>query len=231
MSSQFIVINEIEELLNEMNDGLTGSIGTINSTVNTINTNMAKQTDLTTVKTNTAANNTESSTGTLSQKLAYLINRRDRIVTSSNANIKTLISNNDISLVANESPSEDIFSFYFGYSGEYKLLITYSGSLNYISGAGTKPQADLNVAIESVEGNQLVKTINIATFSNSNVSINKTTKEICLFGSRGSKVSANFSIKNGSTYINGSYYYSTLNINIESAKVCGTLNEVKSAII
>lgn len=67
MSSPFIIINEIEELLNDMNDGLTSTLSTINTNVNTI------KTDVSAVKSATATNNTPSKTGVLSAKSAYII--------------------------------------------------------------------------------------------------------------------------------------------------------------
>lgn len=67
MSSPFIIINEIEELLNDMNDGLTSTLSTINTNVNTI------KTDVGAVKSATAVNNTASKTGVLSAKSAYII--------------------------------------------------------------------------------------------------------------------------------------------------------------
>ena len=61
MSNPFIIVDEIEELLNDMNDDLTATINTVNNNVNT-------------VINNTKINNTASGTGSLSQKLSWIGN-------------------------------------------------------------------------------------------------------------------------------------------------------------
>lgn len=89
--ADIIVLNEITELLNNVNSGLSTSISNVKSTVDTISTNVnTANTNINTIKTNTAATTTENSSGTLSAKLTYLINRRDRICVVSNTTIATL---------------------------------------------------------------------------------------------------------------------------------------------
>ena len=67
MSSPFIIIDELEEKMDEVNSGLSTSISNVKSVADSI------KTVVDTIDTNTKANNAASSTGTLSQKLSYLI--------------------------------------------------------------------------------------------------------------------------------------------------------------
>lgn len=154
--ADIIVLNEITELLNSINSGITSTLSTINTNVNTVKTNVA------TILTNTNTNNTASTTGTLSQKissaisntaatttenasgtlsakLTYLINRRDKTVSPSSTNIKTLSSSGTVTCAQSESASDyggyagtngTVFTCYAKYSGVYRGYGTASGSVN-----------------------------------------------------------------------------------------------------
>lgn len=82
MSSPFIIIDEIEEKLTELNNNISNTLSTINSNINTINTNVntvsrdfgTANTNINAIKTATAANTTASATGTLSSKLSWIGN-------------------------------------------------------------------------------------------------------------------------------------------------------------
>lgn len=67
MSSPFIIIDEIEDKINEINSGLSSTLSTINTNVNTIVTKVGN------IETYTKGNNTASTTGTLSQKISSAI--------------------------------------------------------------------------------------------------------------------------------------------------------------
>ena len=81
LSNPFIVIDEISQKLNEINSSISNTLSTINSNVNTINTNVSTvstnvntaNTNINAIKTATAASTSASSSGTLSQKLTYII--------------------------------------------------------------------------------------------------------------------------------------------------------------
>lgn len=67
-------------------DNLTTAVQTVDNIVDTINTNVnTANTNINTVKTNTGVNNTASSTGSLSQKLSYLINKVEALESSSSS--------------------------------------------------------------------------------------------------------------------------------------------------
>ena len=108
--SSFIIIDEIKTAIDSMNASLTskintidGIVDTINSNVNTIKTETAKNgtasesgtlsQKLSSIISYTKTNNTENLTGTLSQKLSVLVNRRERIITPSSTNLKTITNN------------------------------------------------------------------------------------------------------------------------------------------
>lgn len=137
-----VLLGEVEELVN----GVNSNISAVKSVVDTINSNTSSigtiNTNVSAIKTNTAANSTESSTGTLSQKLAYLINRRDRIITPSSTNIKTLSTSLSASLAAsektyvNEKETNTVYSgssstVYAKQSGVYRFY--FSGTLKQTS--------------------------------------------------------------------------------------------------
>lgn len=236
MSSQFIVINEIEELLNEMNDGLAGSIGTINSTVNTINTNMAKQTDLTIVKTNTATNSTESSTGTLSQKLAYLINRRDRIVTPSSTNIKTLSTSLSVNAKStNEksvTKSTSSVGAYVKYTGTYRIYATFSTTATHTGDgwADTSLSHKVTMYVKANDKDERVLSVASNCYYKDN-NFDATTKYIDVFLFAGSYVSVYFEFFANYFYYscNGSYNYVDATLNVTNVSIRGTHNEINSA--
>lgn len=83
MSSPFIIIDEIEDKIDEINTGLSSTLSTINTNITTVINNTAVNNTASTTGTlsqkmssaiaNTATNNTASKTGILSQKLSYLI--------------------------------------------------------------------------------------------------------------------------------------------------------------
>ena len=75
-----IVIDEIETKLNEINSSLTTKIDGINTNV------AAVKTVVDGIATNTAVNNTGSTTGTLSQKLSSIISTLSTV----NSNVNTL---------------------------------------------------------------------------------------------------------------------------------------------
>lgn len=67
-------------------DNLTTAVQTVDNIVDTINSNVnTANTNINTVKTNTGVNNTASSTGSLSQKLSYLINKVEALESSSSS--------------------------------------------------------------------------------------------------------------------------------------------------
>ena len=132
MSSSFIVIDEIEEALNSVSSTLSTSISNVKSVVDTINTNVnTVKTNVATILTNTNANNTASTSGTLSQKissaisntaatttenssgtlsakLTYLINRRERFYIAGSTNLKTVTTSlTSAQTVANQTNSNN----------------------------------------------------------------------------------------------------------------------------
>lgn len=120
--ADIIVLNEITELLNSVNNGLTSTLSTINTNVNTANTNInAIATNVSTVLNNTKATTTESASGTLSAKLTYLINRRNRAYNVGSTNLKTLSSN----ISATTTTTRDSQTTYSSYTSEY--ICAYTG--------------------------------------------------------------------------------------------------------
>lgn len=125
MSNAFLIIDEIEELLNGINDGITTKLNTINTNISTL-------------LTNTASTATENSSGTLSAKLTYLINRRNKYMTAGSTNLKTLSSSGSVStgnVYVNSGSSSNwggangtTFVCYVKYPGIYRVYATASGS-------------------------------------------------------------------------------------------------------
>ena len=111
MSSPFIIINEIEELLNDMNDGLTSTLSTINTNVNTI------KTDVSAVKSATAVNNTASKTGVLSAKSAYIISLLENSTYGLSAIKNAITSNSGMKL-------KSVTKSYTGTTEEYTVGLT-----------------------------------------------------------------------------------------------------------
>lgn len=144
MSSSFIVIDEIEEALNTVSSTLTSNISAVKTVVDSISTNVATNNTASTTGTlsqkissaisNTAATTTENASGTLSAKLTYLINRRDKIVTPGSTNLKTLNSSGSVSVggkwgdakQTTISANGSTYSCYVKYSGKYRAYFTAS---------------------------------------------------------------------------------------------------------
>lgn len=79
LTEQFPTAEAIGAATAEALAQVSSDIAVINTNVNTANTN------INTVKTNTGVNNTASSTGSLSQKLSYLINKVEALESSSSS--------------------------------------------------------------------------------------------------------------------------------------------------
>ena len=126
--------------------GGSATAGTVMAKLNAAITNTATNNTASTTGTlsqkissaiaNTAATTTENSSGTLSAKLSYLINRRNKIVTPSGTNLKTLNSSGTITTPAKGSqnstdPGEKYtngttYSTYAKHSGRYRASATAS---------------------------------------------------------------------------------------------------------
>ena len=125
--------------------GGTASAGTVMGKLNAIISSLANiggssvnASDITAIKTATEATTTENASGTLSAKLSYLINRRDRIVTPSSTNLKTLstnlsltttadkLSGNSYTTVGKSWYSSNTNSVFIKHDGTYRIYCTAS---------------------------------------------------------------------------------------------------------
>lgn len=241
--SSFIVINEIEELLNDMNDGLTSTLSTISSNVNTIKTNVAS------ILTNTSATTTENNSGTLSAKLTYLINRRDKIITPSSTNIKTLSSSgsSDITPPHTTSPMSivgnngQVFSCYIKYPGVYRVYGTASGTVNTTGGLLSYTTGIAKIVLCAYTNS--INSGNVFTVDMSSVNVTKSqsyslasaTKTIDIGATSGDILSV--CIRGESTAhfahpCGGSEYWgSNMTVSWTNLSVRGTASEYNSAIV
>ena len=198
MSNAFLIIDEIEELLNGINDGLTTKLNTISTNVSTLLTNTGVNNTASTTGTlsqkissainNTAATTTENSSGTLSAKLTYLINRRNRFVTAGSTNLKTLSSSGSVTVeqygesypaggqYIQKNANGTTYSCYVKFNGIYRVYVTASASI-VTSGYGLTRTNTLTEKIsvnkmatgETKEYSKTVKSASNAGFSSTTV--------------------------------------------------------------
>ena len=135
LSSPFIIIDEIETKLNELNNSLGTTIDTINENVNAVNENVAEvKSDVADVKSsidemtvNVAINNTASTTGTLSQKLSSVIST----IVTINSNVNTLKGKSSCKIQAGSTTSSLSGPAFFcgqGYNDTNAKISWYGGN-------------------------------------------------------------------------------------------------------
>lgn len=240
MSSSFIIINEIEELLNDVNDNLNTNINTLSTNLTTVGTNVNA------IKTNTTATTTESSNGTLSAKLSYLINRRNKIVTPSSTKLKTFTSSNSITATATYVLSNHLFesgvnsmsySCYVKYPGTYRIYVTYSTTK--VSNVITPSDCTVgktethNVTISVTKnGNEEVseKTNSVTGYYDSNLS--SATKTIDFFCNAGANLKITITL---TSYVQSGYpcsavaYAATHRLDVTDVSIRGIVHEINGA--
>lgn len=236
MSSPFIIIDEITDEINKLNTSLTTTINTINTNVNTANTSINA------IKTNTAANSTESSTGTLSQKLAYLINRRDRIVTPSSTNIKTLFSGtktatfdgSGIQYEQNKTVKEvNIGSWgcYMKHSGKVRVYVTGNGTFTENNSQRIAGAVGFSIYATVYDSTSYKKNSTLCTIEwyGSGLTMSSTTKTFDVYVGKGNYIDVNvklYIIPSEDNCDNYNYYPKLSTLNITEVKICGTTTEV-----
>lgn len=183
---------------------------------------------------NTAATTTENASGTLSAKLTYLINRRDKIVTPSNTNIKTLASN--VTVVTeksskNQSKNSSTYSCYVKHDGTYRVYVTGSSTLTEAGwNAGTstayngKPEYTIYANSSSIgqKTNSAVGDFGVA--------ISSTTKTIDMYCVRGDMLYVYITCKStiGGHPCIGEYCTGKWTFTFSDISIRGTSNEVNS---
>lgn len=251
--ADIIVLNEITELLNDMNDGLTSTLSTISSNVNTIKTNVASILDYTKTNntasatgnlsqkasqavSNTAATTTENASGTLSAKLTYLINRRNKVVVPSSTNLKTFSSN--ISTGNTAGSKGNVQYAYSNYTDTF--AIAYDGTYRfYCTGTVTVTALNANVCVSPSAYNAIgfeiwvngtTTSVTVVNIDQAKVMTSASTTKTCdLVLKRGDNVKLRIFAASGNS--GTSYYSNTANAKATDLSIRGTIREVNAAIV
>lgn len=198
--ADIIVLNEITELLNNVNSELSTDISSVKSVVDTISTNVnTANANINAIKTNTAANNTASATGTLSQKMTYIINNVNRVYVTGNSLVKTISSSTQTISFESKLPtanSSSVYSYgtkynyYVNYDGEYKFSITCAISdIAYISSGSKSYNVSCGLQVNVTRGrSQETNTYSTALSTTGLSDVASTTKTMNIVLSRGDRI-------------------------------------------
>ena len=206
------------------------------ATNNTASTSGTLSQKISSAISNTAATTTENSSGTLSAKLTYLINRRDKVVTPSSTNIKTLAS--DVSIVTaknsnqqDQSATSTTYSCYVKHDGTYRIYVTGTATLTE---AGYKPtnvkeyDGQPTWTMYAACSSTSQKTNSVTGSYGTNVS--STTKTIDLYCVRGDYLTVSITCKTkvGGHPCVGQYGCGKWTYTFSDISVRGTANEVNT---
>ena len=251
-----IVLNEITELLNSVNNGLSSTLSTISTKIGNIETytktnNTASTTGTLSQKissaiSNTAATTTESSSGTLSAKLTYLINRRTKMVTPSSTNLKTLASSGNF-VSAGGAGGEATTKTEYGqkyscqvkYNGIYRCYFTSSvtwkdGSVSNSAGKNQQSVKVFGRAQVYHCGSGATSTHDVTITTTASANTSSVTKTVDVPAQEGDRITMCIGITQTSgeyTNICGvvNYYYDTYTATWTDISVRGTVNEINGA--
>ena len=220
--------------------GGSASAGTVMGKLNAIISSLANiggssvnASDITAIKTATAATTTENASGTLSAKLSYLINRRDYIITPSSTNLKTLTNNLSVSIAAQSNVSNTYVKSTNSsktsgvtiiHDGVYRFYFTCSGASN--SGGSVSGRIDV---FRTGSGQTSTHSI---TFGSNAATISSTTKTIDIPLKRGDIVYCYLRAEASAVYFScGGYYLTTANnLSCTEISMRGTASEINKII-
>jgi len=186
--------------------------------------------------TNTAATTTENSSGILSAKLTYLINRRNRVITPSSTNIKTLNSSSTtISITTSgntegKSVNSSTWSATIKQPGIYRLYATASLTVNTKKQSAAADYVDFYYTIVRSNGTSVTNSLTICSSTGTNVSA--TTKTVDLLLSVGEKVSCYVRLlaPAGNIPCVGTIYNNLVSSTIGDVSIRGTVNELNGVV-